>query len=267
MVEVSLLSLRTKCLNVNQPSSFPTHTHKLYSIQQVSISDVKKKWHCLRTAYANELKREKQSLINPQRSPFKSNLFYFKDMEFITEHIVFRKNFVRSFSELEFADDSGTETYNSLSPENFASPSIPDIENLGALEEIYPDLDNFLEREFDDISRIDESVKMADTTQPPITVDVELDNSTENLMSIPLSCEDTNQEYENSPTRKTKVLVYQSAEAKRKDFDEYETFAMSLASQMRRMEFEDAMTVMAQIQQIVCTKRIERERKRWVVVC
>lgn len=211
----------------------------------------------MRTAYANELKREKQSLMNPQRSPFKSNLFYFKDMEFITEHIIFRKSFVRNFSEIEFADDSGTETYNSLSPENFASPSMPDIENLGGLEEIYPDLDNFLEREFDNISRMDESVKIPGATPPPVTVDVELDNNTENLMSIPLS-----PECERSPMRKTKVLVYQSSEANGKEFDEYETFAMSLASQMRRMEFEDAMTVMAQIQQIVCTKRIERERKR-----
>lgn len=183
-------------------------------------------------------------------------------MQFITEHIVFRKNFVRNSSEIDFADDSGTETYNSLSPETFTSPSIPDIENLGALEEIYPDLDNFLEREFDDISRMDESV--TDTTQPPVSVDIQLDNGTENLMSIPLSCENTHQEYDESPTRKTKVLVYQSSEAKRKELDEYEAFAMSLASQMRRMEFEDAMTVMAQIQQIVCTKRIERERKRWV---
>lgn len=199
--------------------------------------------------------------MNPQRSPFKSNLFYFKDMEFITEHIVFRKNFVRNL-EVDFADDSGTETYNSLSPENFTSPSIPDIENLGALEEIYPDLDNFLEREFEDINRIDGSENVPD--EPPVTVDVELDNSTENLMSIPLSCEDANLEYEDSPTRKTKVLVYQSSEAKRKDSDEYETFAMSLASQMRCMDFEDAMTVMAQIQQIVCTERIERERKRFV---
>lgn len=169
---------------------------------------------------------------------------------------------MRNLSEIEFADDSGTETYNSLSPENFASPSMPDIENLGGLEEIYPDLDNFLEREFDNISRIDESVQIPGATPPPVTVDVELNNNTENLMSIPLSCENTNQECERSPMRKTKVMVYQSSEASGKEFDEYETFAMSLASQMRRMEFEDAMTVMAQIQQIVCTKRIERERKR-----
>lgn len=184
-------------------------------------------------------------------------------MEFVTEHIVFRKNLVKNLSEMEFADDSGTETYSSLSPDNFASPSIPDIENLGALEEIYPDLDNFLERNFDDISRMDEPVNMQDATPPaPVNIDVELDNNPDNLMTVPLSCEKGNQEREKSPTRKTKVLVYQSSEENRKEFDEYETFAMSLASQMRRMEFEDAMTVMAQIQQIICTKRIERERKR-----
>lgn len=196
--------------------------------------------------------------MNPQGFPFKSNLFYFKDMEFITEHIVFRKNFVRNFSDADLADDSGTETYNSMSPGNLSSPSMPDIENLGALEEIYPELDNFLENEFDGIN---ESMKSGDSSQP-VTVDVQLDNSIENLMSIPLSCDN---EGSNASRKNTKFLLYPNSEEKKnKDFDEFECFAISLASQMRRMEFEDAMTVMAQIQQIVSTKRIERDRKRLV---
>lgn len=231
----------------------------------MSISDVKKKWHCLRTAYANELKREKQSFLNHSRFPFKSNLFYFKDMEFITEHIVFRKNVINKLSYVDFVDDSGTETYNSLSPKSFSNPAIPDIENLGALEEIYPELDNFLEKEFDNMSGIENMDRERDTAQSIVT-DAEPDNIQGSLISKSGEIDDPCEE-RGSPKRSPKLLLYHPTEArKKKDYDEFEFFAISLASQMRKMEFEDAMTVMAQIQQIVSTKRIERDRKRFVFV-